>query len=603
MPYSNDDKLCLKDLSGLYPVRAFFGTRIAKPKTRVELRMLKASAFIRSTPEWDNQLKNRAKCQDWTTYVKDTFGLADEEVEYVFEELEYYALLKENRVGIEELGAIDNVWIANAASNCELAEEFKRSAAVLESDFAQAKSSESGAALPTGLKAFVDPFLYSFSGDNSLLLENSVTTPEAALDASLPRSKPGSPEAWLQVIKDLNAALSRGKGAFDGREVTELVRANYVVELKEEYVCWLPTDFHVNDDGSVVILSYINNLHPARYSVLYQTISKVFAKFVPLLEQVTTDVIYPRSSRAEFVRELCVKPGMPTPHDIYQMFEDGVLPEEYQKYVFTSKSAYGSAEPRLHIDDLFDAYDEAEIYTHPAPEPFRPSDRPIRPYRMRGLPLQASVELASVDLTPENPTHPEGEWQAVGRAEERVFTNIASSKLKFRDPVTTIAIGHMSGLKDFRFSHVVEEAGEYDTASRHSCTYTQEVGEAEIKSGGYICYPNFFQTKMPRFELADPARPGYVKYIAFYIVDPTQRLISTEFVPPQQPNWAVPLNDTALASVAEGMGGLSLDSAGTSEVDEGDDAVERAEHLRRLHAKCNRDVMKRFSVCAYEDDN
>ncbi|KAJ1821635.1 hypothetical protein LPJ60_002499 [Coemansia sp. RSA 2675] len=612
MSVSNEDTLCLEDLNNLYPVRAFFGTRIAKPKTRVELRMLKASAFIRSTPEWNSQLNDEVKCHEWTTQVKDTHDLADEEIKYVFEELRYYALLKENGVGGEELGAIDNVWIAHAASDCKLAEEFKRNAAVLESDFARAESSEAGAALPVGFKALVDPFLYSFSGDNSLLFETPIATPEAALDTSLPRSKPGSPEAWFQAIKDLNVACSAEKGVFDKRKVVELVRACFAAELEEEYVCWLPTDFYVNDDCSVVIPSYINNLHPVRYASLYENISKVFANFYPLLEQVTTDVIYPRSSRAKFDRELCVKPGMPNPCDIYKMYQEGVIPEEFKKYVTTWTNVHGITESHLDIDTLYYAYDKAEIYTHPAPEPFQPSDRPIRPYRMRGIPLQASVELASFNLTPENPTHPEGEWQAVGRAEERVFAvclyfydmeNIASPKLKFRDPVTTIEIPRGEELKDFCFSHVVEETDEYGPVHRYSCPYTQEVGEEEIKSGGYICYPSFFQTKMPRFELADPTRPGHVKYLAFYIVDPTQRLVSTEFVPPQQPDWVAPSNGSPLASVAEGMDYLSLDGKGTFKVDEEDDAFDRADHLRHLHAKCNRDVMRRFSVCAYEDNN
>ncbi|KAJ2872878.1 hypothetical protein H4R27_006627, partial [Coemansia aciculifera] len=336
MSSPNGNKLCLDKISRLYPIRAFFGTRIVELKTRVELRMLKASAFIRSTPEWAAQLNDEEKCREWTTQVKDTFNLADKEVEYVFEELKYYALLKDNGAGGEELGAIDNLWTINAASNCELAEEFKRNAAVLESDFVQAESNED--TLPSGFKALVDPFLYSFSGDNSLLLEIPVATPEAALNAELSRTKPGSPEDWFQAIKDLNATLSADKDAFDKREITELVRACHAVELGEEYVCWLPTDFHVSDDGSVTIPSYINNLHPVRYAALYQTISKVFAKFVPLLEQVTTDVIYPQRLRAVFTRESCFAPGMTDPQNIYSMFHDGALPEEYQKYLYTAKT-------------------------------------------------------------------------------------------------------------------------------------------------------------------------------------------------------------------------------------------------------------------------
>ncbi|KAJ2880750.1 hypothetical protein H4R27_004530 [Coemansia aciculifera] len=603
MSSPNGNKLCLDKISRLYPNKALYETHTVGPKTRVELRMLKASAFIRSTHEWANQLNDEEKRQEWTTQVKDTFNLADKEVEYVFEELKYYTVLKENGVGGEELGAIDNVWIINSASNCELAEEFKHNAAVLESDSAQVESNE--AALSSGFKALVDPFLYSFSGDNSLLLETPVATPETALDATSPRAKPGSPKSWSQAIKKLNATLSANKDTFDKRRVIEPVRALFTAKLGEEYVCWLPTDFHVNDDGSVTIPSYINNLHPVRYAVLYQTISKVFAKFVPLLEQVTTDIIHPRSLRAVFSRASCITSDMPDPEDIYYMFEDGVmLPEECQEYLYTVKVWHGETstqEIRLDMGGLSRASNESEIYTEPMPKQFCPSGRPIKPYSMRGLPLQASVEMASINLTPETPMHPEGEWQAVGRAEERVFAvglyfydveNIASPKLKFRDPVTTPSFNHWNGYNDFCRVHDVEEASPYARYSAYKRYYSQEVGEMEIKSGSYICYPNFYQTRMPSFELADPTRPGHVKYIAFYIAGPTQRLVSTEIIPPQQPNWAISSSDSA--GVVEGMSNLSLDNIGTLEEDKEKSATERAEWLQHLHATCNRNVAKRF---------
>ncbi|KAJ2411780.1 hypothetical protein GGF41_006276, partial [Coemansia sp. RSA 2531] len=60
------------------------------------MRMLKASAFIRSAPEWAEQLSDESKRQEWATEVKDTLKLTDREVEYVFRELKYYAQLKAN---------------------------------------------------------------------------------------------------------------------------------------------------------------------------------------------------------------------------------------------------------------------------------------------------------------------------------------------------------------------------------------------------------------------------------------------------------------------------------------------------------------------------
>ncbi|KAJ2878571.1 hypothetical protein H4R27_005752, partial [Coemansia aciculifera] len=72
-------------------------------------------------------------------------------------------------------------------------------------------------------------------------------------------------------------------------------------------------------------------------------------------------------------------------------------------------------------------------------------------------------------------------------------------------------------------------------------------------------------------------------------------------------NWDISSSDSASASIIEGMGDLSLDNTDTleevedKEEEEEEDTIERAERLQRLHAKVNRDVMKRFKVFIYND--
>ncbi|KAJ2746709.1 hypothetical protein GGI20_001130 [Coemansia sp. BCRC 34301] len=160
------------------------------------------------------------------------------------------------------------------------------------------------------------------------------------------------------------------------------------------HVSWLPTDFTVNDDGTVTIHLYINNLHPTQYADLYQDISKVFAKFVPLLEQVTTDLI------------------------------------------------------------------------------------------------RSSVEMASINLTPDNPVHPESRWQAMGRCVEKivavghyfyVMENIASAKLKLRDPIKEDIFQSKEELEEFCHAHnVVDKLPD-------ECKFSQEFEGIEAKCGRYIC--------------------------------------------------------------------------------------------------------------------
>ncbi|KAJ1852444.1 hypothetical protein GGH12_005853 [Coemansia sp. RSA 1822] len=42
---------------------------------------------------------------------------------------------------------------------------------------------------------------------------------------------------------------------------------------------------------------------------------------------------------------------------------------------------------------------------------------------------------------------------------------------------------------------------------------------------------------MTGFKLADPTKPGHCKILAFFFIDPTTRIPSTEVVPTQQREW------------------------------------------------------------------
>ncbi|KAJ1917886.1 hypothetical protein LPJ71_001746, partial [Coemansia sp. S17] len=168
------------------------------------MRMLKASAFIRSTPEWAEQLNDESKRQEWATEVKDTLKLTDREVEYVFRELKYYAQLKANGVDGEELAAMEGVWINASTSDSDLANEFRNNAVVLENDFVKAHSDEASAASSTGLRALVDPFLYPLMTKESHILTKPIGSPEDSLNPELSSIKPESLMDWHQTVKDIN---------------------------------------------------------------------------------------------------------------------------------------------------------------------------------------------------------------------------------------------------------------------------------------------------------------------------------------------------------------------------------------------------------------
>jgi hypothetical protein len=45
------------------------------------------------------------------------------------------------------------------------------------------------------------------------------------------------------------------------------------------------------------------------------------------------------------------------------------------------------------------------------------------------------------------------------------------------------------------------------------------------------------QHRVSSFRLEDPTKPGHRRFIALWLVDPTQRIISTANLPPQQMDW------------------------------------------------------------------
>ncbi|KAJ2861084.1 hypothetical protein GGH94_005121 [Coemansia aciculifera] len=601
-------------------VNSLFANKVPH-KTRGELRMIKASASIHSAPEWADQLNDEEKRKEWAAHVKETLALADKEIEYVFEEFEYYALLKASGRDGEEPGAIDMVWVNGAGNDKELANEFVCNAAVLEQDYKSTRpNATQGEDLTSGPQVLVDPFLYPFYVKSSQMLRVPAATSEAALEFESPTFKPGSPKDWAIAIKAYNAARDNDSAALDKRALSDRSVRCLVREFKErtgplaencdyeeaETMFWLPTDFYVNNDGSVATLSYINNLHPRRYAKLYESISKVFAKIVPLLEQVATDAMHPRAPRAAFDKEANLKPDMLRPDELTELVWKGnQIREEYLKFTIAHNEQPLNIGTIIDENAMLQAYIKTMPYAEPEPLPFSASDRPIAPYSVRGLTLQASEEIFNINLEPEKPAHPEGEWTFVGRKEERIFAvglyfydvqNIASANLMFRDQVGGDHFDSQDDMQEFCATHDV------DDSSTWACLYSQPVGGIEVKAGTYICYPNSYQTKMPSFELTDKAKPGHIKYITFYIVDPSTRLISTGIVPPQQPDWtrAGTPEDVAVVHKVEGINNLALDDESARNAYES--ACQAQDRLKLAHRMANKADNDQFNAKMYVND-
>ena len=65
----------------------------------------------------------------------------------------------------------------------------------------------------------------------------------------------------------------------------------------------------------------------------------------------------------------------------------------------------------------------------------------------------------------------------------------------------------------------------------------QELGFVETRAGRLITFPNTLHRKLRPFSLKDRSKPGHLKILTLFLVDPIIRIISTAHVPCQRKDW------------------------------------------------------------------
>ncbi|KAJ2490269.1 hypothetical protein IWW37_003301 [Coemansia sp. RSA 2050] len=467
--------------------------------TVYERRMRQLSSAIRSKPGWMEALNSAEMRADWEFKAK-AQGLTDVEFRYVLDELAYYSSLHLPGSNIR-LGAADGVWFSDSLIDAKTTIELKGYAAIL----------ESGTRRPGGqhsVRHLIDPSLYPLVYGRSKLC-----LPGTPLQTEFPGSLCG----WR---KALNGSGNAGAFYFvpfpyerysdhdSDEEVEDRYFDKYDEHASEEF-SWLPSEFLVDNNGSVTIESYINNLHPVRHAAFYPTIASVFSKFLPLLEQVATDLVHPLPPRVIADVEKCYESDEPMPNKYSEDFEQW----------------RGKAK-----------------FVHPQPGPFAAPERPANPYKLRGGRLQVIVKMTNVELMPENPIYGGEPWSMAGLDNERIIAtgiffydvaNIADSSLRFREAISGLKYGVM-----LRDADAICMLYGIDKESRsRGMRIPQEVDSVDIKDGLCLAFPNTYQFQMPGLGLKDATKAGHCKMLMFYLVEPTVRIPSTEIVPPQQKDW------------------------------------------------------------------
>ncbi|MCY0936831.1 DUF4246 domain-containing protein [Streptomyces sp. H34-S4] len=288
-------------------------------------------------------------------------------------------------------------------------------------------------------------------------------------------------------------------------------------EFSEKFQ-WLPTDVDVSDDGDIAFRSYVNNVHPEIHRELVSVLQDLFARMRPLLENVLTDLRHPRPLRIEV-----------NPYGWYDSEPEHPNKSDY------SDDAYEVAVRAW--EQAQDQWWEDRRPVVPDAPAFTPPELPDASARvdLRGRRLQVIVKLATIHLTPDKPEYHGGSWHVEGMVNERIVStgiyywdseNITESRLSFR-----------AALDDPNYEQNDDNGMREVYGLENEDSLNQMLGSASTPAGRCLAFPNILQHRVGSFRLKDSTRPGHRKILAFFLVDPSERIVSTSDVPPQQP-WS-----------------------------------------------------------------
>ncbi|PLB55870.1 hypothetical protein P170DRAFT_433346, partial [Aspergillus steynii IBT 23096] len=313
------------------------------------------------------------------------------------------------------------------------------------------------------------------------------------------------------AVPPKNQALSDDPTRFFGRE--------WAVDPFSRKFQWMPCD--VDMAGECHIASYINNLHPEKNRSLYEVIEKILSKTIPLWDSTLTHV-GDNICRMPY-HNVELEPLDPEPEEPDEADEDAI--DEY--YQQLESAPIELPEPGTFEPPIPRSYSKVDLRTQ---------------YQKEGL--QVIVKLANIELTPEKPDYNGGSWHIEGQSNEHICAtalyyydsdNITENHLSFRQRADdNLIIDYPQDRHDFLQSVFGFPP---DIDGRNGGNITQALGNISTREGRLLTFPNILQHRVSPFSLADKSKPGHRKIIAFFLVDPHMRIISSANIPPQNTDW------------------------------------------------------------------
>ncbi|KAM0261009.1 hypothetical protein ACHAQJ_002444 [Trichoderma viride] len=327
-------------------------------------------------------------------------------------------------------------------------------------------------------------------------------------------------------------------------------------ELRSSLFQWLPANVVFRDDGTAEITSYINNLHPGKYPTIYAAIEHAIDAALPAWEQCLRENRYYRedigAGRSESRFDLITE-ASDEDDDLWTTSMKYEAPEDIygRKFRWNYYSKFYSSVGETIFPGEWKEDREAIL---PEPNEFAEIDysskrRLCEKFKEHGL--QIIVKLASIELTPEKPHFPMGSWHVEGQMNERICAtalfyldseNVTDSHLSFRMQTDQDLQGDISTGQD-QYNYLERVYGTGLGQFQASCL--QNYGDVKTPQGRMLAFPNVFQHRVSSFRLKDATKPGHRRFLALWLVDPHERIVSTANVPPQQKDWWVEAEEAA----------------------------------------------------------
>mmetsp|Transcript_40464 Transcript_40464/g.64987 ORF Transcript_40464/g.64987 Transcript_40464/m.64987 type:complete len:463 (-) Transcript_40464:130-1518(-) len=278
-------------------------------------------------------------------------------------------------------------------------------------------------------------------------------------------------------------------------------------DFSRDYM-WLPAEFDVSPQGDVKILSYITGIHPLKHKALYQDISSIFQRFLPLFENTLTMYANPFPERTDTRCPQFIE-DWDGPHRVPKL-------KEFHSILGKKKEEKKGC--------------------------FR--------INLKGRRLQVIVKIASIELTPRNSIYPGGSWHVEGMRNENIVAtgiyyysqeNVSESTLSFRRSISD---------PDYEQN---DERGVWEVYGlRPDQAMNEGLGSVKCSTGRALVFPNLYQHKVSKFKLLDPSKPGHRKILVFWLVNPYQPVtMSTCRVPPSNTEWLLEHADKIVRHATE----------------------------------------------------